>query len=121
MQQKYAIFTLVFVLCVLVVAGCTQSTSEKNKFVGTWMTQEKTNPIDGSNYTDTVIFYENGSYDYTTLGIHQIPGTWSLQNGKLRINTYYPGTYQYAFSNNNTVLTLTPTNGGEVETLTKQA
>jgi len=101
-------------------SGCTQSTSEKNKFIGTWVTQEKTNPVDGSNYTDTVIFYENGSYATTTLGIHNIPGTWGLQNGKLRIDTYFPGTYQYSFSNNNTVLSLTPVSGGDIETLTKQ-
>jgi len=119
MQKRFVILAMALVLFTLVV-GCTESTSERNKFIGTWSTQEKTNPMDGSTYNDTVIFYENGTYAQTTLGIHNIPGTWSLQNGKLRINTYYPGTYQYVFSNNNTVLTLTPTNGGEVETLTRQ-
>jgi len=120
MHKQYVILAIFLVLSTLVFGGCTQSLSEKNKFVGTWVTQEKTNPMDGSNYTDTVTFYENGSYASTTLGIHNIPGTWDLKNGKLAINTYYPGTYHYSFSNNNTVLTLTPVAGGEAETLTKQ-
>ncbi len=97
-----------------------ESATEKNKFVGTWVTQEKTNPLDGSTYNDTVIFYQNGTCVGTTMGIHNIPGTWSLQEGKLRINTIYPGLYEYVFSNNNTVLTLTPTTGQQVEVLTKQ-
>jgi hypothetical protein len=120
MQKQYKTVMMVLFLLTLIVSGCTQPANEKNKFVGTWITQEKTNPMDGSNYTDTVTFYENGSYARTTLGIHNIPGTWNLQSGKLRVNTYYPGTYQYSFSNNNTVLTLTPVAGGENETLTKQ-
>jgi hypothetical protein len=120
MQKQYKTVIMVLFLLTPIMSGCTQPTNEKNKFVGTWTTQEKTNPMDGSNYTDTVIFYQNGTYAATTLGIRNIPGTWSLQNGKLRINTYYPGTYQYAFSNNNTVLTLTPASGGATETLTKQ-
>jgi len=120
MQKQYVILAIFLVLSTLVFSGCTQSVSEKNKFIGTWLTQEKTNPMDGSNYTDTVTFYENGSYASITLGIHNIPGTWDLKNGKLAINTYYPGMYQYSFSNNNTVLTLTPVAGGEAETLTKQ-
>ena len=107
-------------LLTLMVSGCTQTTSQKDTFVGTWITQVKTNPMDGSIYTDTVIFYENGSYTTSSQGIGRIPGRWDLQNGKLLIDTYYPGTYQYVFSNNNTVLTLTPVSGGATETLTKQ-
>jgi outer membrane lipoprotein-sorting protein len=119
MKKLCVILAISLVLPALVFCGCTQSNNEKSKFIGTWVTQEKTNPMDGSNYTDMVIFYQNGTYAATTLGIRNIPGTWSLQNGKLRINTYYPGTYEYAFSNNNTVLTLTPASGGATETLTK--
>jgi hypothetical protein len=120
MKKQFVTIAIFLFLLILVLSGCTQSTDEKNKFVGTWISQEKTNPMDGSNYTDTVIFYENGSYATTTLGIHHIPGRWDLQNGKLLIDTYYPGTYQYAFSKNNTVLTLTPVSGGATETLTKR-
>jgi hypothetical protein len=120
MQKQFIALTIFLFLLIIGLTGCTQPTSEKNKFVGTWITQEKTNPMDGSNYTDTVTFYENGSYATTTLGIHHIPGRWDLQNGNLLIDTYYPGTYQYVFSNNNTVLKLTLVSGSAIETLTKQ-
>lgn len=120
MQKQSATIAIILLLLTLVLSGCTQPASEKNKFIGTWVTQAKTNPMDGSNYTDTVTFYENGSYATTTLGIGHIPGRWDLQNGKLLIDTYYPGTYQYSFSKNNTVLTLTLISGGTTETLTRQ-
>jgi len=120
MTRPLGTMTCLLCLLMLLVSGCTQSGNEKSRFVGTWITQSKINPMDGSNYTDTVIFYDNGSYATTTLGIHHIYGNWSLQNGKLLIDTYYPGTYKYIFSKNSTVLTLTPDSGGATEILTKQ-
>jgi hypothetical protein len=113
--------TAVFViLLILLLSGCTQPTTKQDKFIGTWTSQEKTNPMDGSTYTDTVTFDPNGTYTTTSLGIGSIPGRWSLQNGKVRIDTIYPGTYQYSFSENNTVLTLISDSNGEKEILTKQ-
>jgi hypothetical protein len=120
MQKQFVTITIFLFLLTISLTGCTQPTSEKNKFVGTWITQVKTNPMDDSNYTDTVTFFANGSYETTSLGIGHIPGRWDLQNGKLLIDTYYPGTYQYSFSKNNTILTLTSVSGGDIETLTKQ-
>lgn len=120
MQKQFATITIFLFLLTIGLTGCTQQTSEKNKFIGTWITQVKTNPMDGSKYTDTVIFYANGSYETTSLGIGHIPGRWDLQNGKLLIDTYYPGTYQYSFSTNNTVLTITLLSGKDNETLIKK-
>ena len=120
MRQRLVATGMILVLFLMSTCGCVQNSSEKQKFIGTWVTEVKINPMDGSNYTDTVIFYDNGSYATTTVGIHHILGNWSLRNGKLLIDTYYPGAYQYVFSKNNTVLTLTPVAGGAVETLTKQ-
>jgi len=119
MKKQFAIIGIL-ILLIISLSGCTQSTSEKNRFVGTWVSQVKTNPMDSSNYTDTVTFLANGSYATTSLGIGHIPGRWDLQNGKLLIDTYYPGTYQYSFSRNDTVLTLISVSGGDIETLTKQ-
>jgi len=120
MQKQFAVIGILLLFLTAGLCGCTQSASEKNKFVGTWITQVKINPMDDSNYTDTATFSANGSYATTSLGIGHIPGRWDLQNGKLLIDTYYPGTYQYSFSRNDTVLTLISVSGGDIETLTKQ-
>jgi hypothetical protein len=120
MKKQFAVLGILLLLLTTGLCGCTQSPGEKNRFVGTWISQVKTNPMDGSNYTDTITFFANGSYATTSQGIGHIPGKWDLQNGKLLIDTYYPGTYQYSFSHNDTVLTLISASGGDTETLTKQ-
>jgi hypothetical protein len=100
--------------------GCTQPGNDRDKFIGTWVTEVKHNPMDGSNYTETSTFYANGSYVTTNLGLGHIPGSWHLDGGNLIIDTYYPGAYQYTFSQNNTHLRLVPVSGGVAENLTKQ-
>lgn len=118
--MKNVCLLIVFLLLCISLSGCQQSTSDADKFVGTWITEIKTNPMSETNYTETRIFYENGSYVTTNLGIGQVPGTWRLSDEKLVIDTYYPGTYEYSFSENYTMLQLTSISTGYTENLTKQ-
>jgi hypothetical protein len=97
-----------------------QSDTEREKFFGIWITEPKQNPVGGTNYTETRIFYANGSYVTTHMGLGHIPGTWRLSDGNLIIDTYFPGSYQYTFSQNNSVLTLISNAGGFTENLTRQ-
>jgi hypothetical protein len=122
MKKKTQKLGVIFgiILLTTIMSGCTQQTDDADNFIGTWITEIKTNPMSGSNYTETRIFYANGSYITTNLEIGRIPGTWRLSNGKLIIDTYYPGTYEYSFSENNTILHLISVSGGFSENLTKQ-
>jgi len=74
----------------------------------------------GENYTEIRIFYANGSYVTMNMGLGGIPVTEHLTYGRLIIDTYFPGTYHYSFSQNNSILTLTYASGGFIENLTKQ-
>jgi hypothetical protein len=120
MQKPRTTIGVGILLLMMSISGCTQSTTEQEKFIGTWVTEPKQNPMSGTNYTETRTFYANGSYTTTNLGLGQIPGNWRLSNGNLIIDTYFPGTYQYRFSHNNTVLTLIADAGGFTENLTRQ-
>ncbi len=93
---------------------------EREKFIGTWKTEPKVNPIGEGNYTETKIFHVNGSFTTTNMGLGEIPGTWQLSEGKLIIDIYFPGTYRYTFSQNNTMLTLVSESTGFIENLTRQ-
>ena len=112
-------FIIVILLFSLSLSGCQQTNSDADKFIGTWTTELKTNPM-GGNYTETRTFATNGSYYTTNLGSGHIPGSWRLSDEKLVIDTYYPSTYRYSFSENNTILHLTSVSGGGTENLTKQ-
>jgi len=118
MQKQYGLIVIFLFLSIACCSGCTQSDKDEEKFIGTWRTELKNNPIGNGTYTDTRTFYANGSYTTTNVGIGTIPGTWYLSNGKLVIDTYFPGTYHYSFSQNNTVLTLTSETRGFTENLT---
>jgi hypothetical protein len=120
MQKQCAIIGILLLLIIPSLSGCNQSNTERDKFIGTWKTELKQNPIGENYYSETKIFYENGSYVTMNMGLGRIPGTWYLSNGKLIIDTYFPGTYQYIFSQNNSILTLTSVAGGFIENLTKQ-
>lgn len=120
MKNLHPLTVMFLLLIVICVSGCTQPETDREKFIGTWITEPKNNPIGEGNYTDTRTFYANGSYSSTTMGIGSIPGTWSVSNGKLIIDLYFPGTYLYTFAQNNTVLTLTSETGRFMENLTRQ-
>jgi hypothetical protein len=120
MQKQCLIIGILILLSIASLSGCTQSNNEKEKFIGTWITESKQNPMGGNNYTETKIFYANGSYVTTNMGLGRIPGTWTLTEGTLIIDTYFPGKYHYSFSQNNSILTLTSVASGSIENLTKQ-
>jgi len=52
----------------------------------------------GNNYSETRIFYENGSYVTTNTGLGRIPAIGHLTYGILIIDTYFPWKYHYSFS-----------------------
>jgi hypothetical protein len=120
MQKQCAIIGILLILIIASLSGCNQSNNQGEKFIGTWKTELKQNPMGGDNYTETRIFYANGSYVTTNMGLGRIPGTWHLTYGILIIDTYFPGKYHYSFSQNNSILTLTSVAGGFIENLTKQ-
>jgi hypothetical protein len=120
MQKQCTLIGIFLLLIIASLSGCNQSNTERDKFIGTWKTELKQNPIGEDYYSETKIFYENGSYVTTNMGLGRIPGTWYLSNGKLIIDTYFPGTYQYIFSQNNSILTITSVAGGFTENLTRQ-
>ena len=120
MQKHFAFILVIVILCLSFLSGCSQPDPDREKFIGTWITEPKSNPLGEGNYTDIRTFYANGSYASTNIGIGTIPGSWYLSNGKLVIDIYFPGTYQYSFSQNNTVLTLISENREFTENLTRQ-
>lgn len=120
-MNKQLVIGVGFLLLMMSLCGCSQPSDDKERFIGSWITEIKTNPMSGSNYTETRIFYANGSYSTTNRGIGNIPGSWRLAEGKLIIDTIYPGRYKYVFSENNTVLRLTSMSEGFTETLFKQS
>jgi len=114
------IIGILLLLIIASLSGCNQVDNERNKFIGTWISELKHNPMGENTYTETRIFYENGSYVTTNMGLGLIPGTWHLANDILVIDTYFPGKYNYIFSQNNSILTITSVAGGFTENLTKQ-
>ena len=120
MQKQCLIIGILLLLIITSLSGCNQSNDERSKFIGTWKTELKQNPMGENNYTETRIFYENSSYITTNMGLGRIPGTWRLTLGILIIDTYFPGKYYYSFSQNNSILTITSVAGGFTENLTKQ-
>jgi hypothetical protein len=120
MQKQCLIIGILLLLIAASLSGCNQSDTEREKFIGSWNTETKQNPMGGDNYTETRVFYANGSYVTTNMGLGRVPGAWHLTNGILIIDTYFPGKYHYSFSQNNSILTLTSVAGGFIENLTKQ-
>jgi hypothetical protein len=120
MQKLTMTIGILLFFIIVSLSGCNQVDNERNKFFGTWTSELKQNPIGENDYTETRIFYENGSYVTTNMGLGRIPGTWHLADDILVIDTYFPGKYQYSFSQNNSILTLTSVAGGFTENLTKR-
>ena len=81
------------------------SSDEKTKFIGEWITEYMPG--------DERFVGNNGVYIFSsdeTGSIGGLPCTWELSNGQLLID-YYEGfrsiTYDYSFSNDDNILTLT--------------
>lgn len=120
MRHKTASIGFLLFYIIACFAGCTQTDVERETVIGSWITEVKQNLMSGDNYTETRIFHANGSYITTHLGFGRIPGAWRLSDGKVIIHTYFPGSYQYHFSFNNSRLTLIADANRQTEHLTRQ-
>ncbi len=102
MRKQLVIIGLATLVVCMSLSGCHKVddtvTIEKNKFMGTWK-----NTTQG--VTTTITLFSNG-----TCKVMGGNGTWDLKDGKflmtLAVN-HKTTTYWYAFSNNNTTLSLT--------------
>jgi hypothetical protein len=113
MIKQLVIIGIIILLVSVGLSGCNESSNtinpDKNKFVGTWKTNESTNV--------TTVFFSDGAY--TARGIN---GTWEIKDGLLVIiipDWSIQTTYSYAFSNDDRTLTLTDVEGAIPLVLTK--
>ena len=87
------------------LSGCID---DKSKFIGTWST--------GSSYS-TITFFSDGTCSYAGMS----SGSWEIKDGKLVINGLgMSGTFEYSFSNNDNMLTITHVATGQITTFTKK-
>jgi len=125
MKKQLLLFGIVVLLVCVGLSGCNQISntlnSDKSKFVGTWKTDIK-NQYGVGNYTDTYIFFSDGTLSTTYLGSGSvnIPGSWEIKDGKLVLTVMVQAVYNYSFSNNDHTLTLTPMADGESQHFYKQ-
>jgi hypothetical protein len=93
---------------------------DKNKFIGTWKSFEKTSSDNVSEYIYE--FFSDGKMSRTKLG----NGTWDIEYGKLVItlddktSDTYKWAFTYQFLNNDRTLSITFVGGGTTFILTKQ-
>jgi len=105
MKKQIVIVGIIVLLVCVGLSGCSNNPfdTEKNKFVGTW----KTNSTESFNPANlgTVIFFSDGTLSLSGLGGMK----YEIKDGKLVISTNnneLQYTFEYSFSNSNTVLTL---------------
>jgi hypothetical protein len=126
MKKQLVIIGAVALLVSVVLSGCNQVNnsshsqgtnslnSEEIKFVGSWVN------ISTSGFVTAINLFSDSTSVLNTLS-----GTWGLKDTKLMItfNGAYPAsnlTYNYVFSNNNSTLSLTLTEGGVAQIFTKR-
>jgi hypothetical protein len=112
MSKQFMAVGIVIILLVVGLSGCSQKATNVNaeemkKFLGVWKASEY----------DIHIFSLDGVCNYLNM-----PGTYSIDNGRLTVNLNngLKYTYYYSFSNNNTILTLTHVDRGYTTVYTKQ-
>jgi hypothetical protein len=112
MKKHIILLGILSILLFVELSGCNQIntsyTTEKNKFIGTWVYTVPSGTE--SNYTFTYIFFSNGTF------LFQKPssttnGTFDLIDGNLWLMTNITGKKNYdectyQFSENNTCLTI---------------
>jgi hypothetical protein len=115
-SKQLIIIGIIALLVSVGLCGCTNNPldTDKNKFVGTWKT-DVSNTNGFVNYTDTYIFFSDGTISSTYMGSGSVnmPGSWELKDGKLILTVMIQKVYDYSFSNNDQTLTLTSINGDE--------
>jgi hypothetical protein len=126
MKKQLIVIGAVALLVSVVLSGCNQVNNSSNsqgtnslnneemKFVGSWVN------ISTSGMVTAINLFSDNTSVFNTMS-----GTWELKDGKLFItfNSAYPIsnlTYNYVFSNNNSTLSLTLTEGGVAQIFTKR-
>ncbi len=105
MQKQLVIIGIIALLVCVGFSGCI---NDKSKFNGTWST--------GSSYS-TITFFSDGTCSYAGMS----SGSWEIKDGKLVINGFgMSGTFEYSFSNNDNMLTITQVATGQITIFTKQ-
>jgi hypothetical protein len=106
---------MIAVFLCTVLSGCNRLsnsyTTEKNKFIGTWVYLYPSGT--GSNYSFTYTFFSNGTFRFNKTGLLS-NGTYDIIDGDLFLSTIINGKQDYvdctyAFSENNTILTINGT------------
>jgi hypothetical protein len=117
-KKQLVIIGIITLLVCVGLSGC--ESSEKNKFIGTWKSFEKTSSDNVSEYIFE--FFSDGKMSRTKLG----NGTWDIEYGKLVItlddktSDTYTWAFTYQFSDNDRTLSITFVGGGTTFILTKQ-
>jgi hypothetical protein len=112
MNKQLTIIGFITLLICVILSGCNRInpsyTSEKNKFVGTWIYLYPSG--NNSNYSFTYHFFSNGTFNFNKTGLIT-NGTFDIIDGDLFLtyNANGPKQYvdcSYVFSENNTKLTI---------------
>jgi len=114
MKKQLVIIGIVALLVCVGLSGCNEQTgtsSEENKFLGTWK----------DNTGEITAFYSDGTFTSKLWNVTGT-GTWEIKDGKLK--TVFIGgillDYDYSLSNNDETLTLTNVDTGSTYVYTKQ-
>lgn len=114
MNKHLLILGIAILLICVGLSGCNEQTgtsSEENKFLGTWT----------DNTGEITTFYSDGTFTSKLWNVTGT-GTWEIKDGKLK--TVFIGgillDYDYSFSNNDETLTLTNVDTGSIYVYTKQ-
>ena len=94
------------------MSGCNELESEnikadENRFVGTWKTTITTQL--GGSYNETIVFFSDGTCNNFPETMGRVSGTYRIKDGLLVFTTspnQIWATYDYAFSENYTTLTI---------------
>jgi hypothetical protein len=114
-KKQFVIIGIVILLVSVGLSGCNRInnsyTTEKNKFVGSWIYLVPSN--NGSNYSFTYYFFPNGTFNFNKTGLIT-NGTFNIIDGKLLLTYNANGKKEYVdcsymLSENNTKLTINST------------
>jgi hypothetical protein len=121
MKKQFIILLVIIAVAYASLSGCTTSSNEKNKFIGSWAGTYSWAGNLSRKVPATFTFLSDGTYS-ATLPLIRDNGTWDIVNGKLAKTTdSNPAVlYSYTFSDNATSLILTSTPKNDQWNLTKQ-
>jgi hypothetical protein len=119
MKKQILILFVIGILLFVGLCGCTNSVSDKNKFVGVWTGTY--NYLIATNLSMSITFLSDGTYSARFFaGLES--GTWDIKDGKLvkTVGSDPSLVYTYSFFNNDKSVFLSSTTQNEQWSLTKQ-